>query len=135
MKHLARALRHRNFRLYLGGQSLSLIGTWMTQIATSWLIYRLSRSAFLLGLAGFSGQIPIFAFSAFTGVWMDRLNLQKVMIVTQVLSMVESFVLAFLTLTHRITIHEIIALGFLQGMINVFDMPARQAFVVQMVDD
>jgi len=135
MKHFIRALRHRNFRLFFGGQSISLVGTWMTQIATSWLVYRLSHSALLLGLSGFSSQIPVFAFSAFAGVWMDRLNLQRVLIVTQILAMLQSLALAFLTLTHQITITEIIILGFSQGMINVFDMPARQSFVVQMVED
>lgn len=107
----------------------------MTQVATGWLVYRLSRSAFWLGVSGFSGQIPVFLFSAFAGVWVDRLNLRRVMIATQVLAMLQSLTLAFLTLTHRITLVQLIVLGFAQGLINVFDMPARQAFVVHMVSD
>ena len=132
---IIRSLKHRNFRLFFGGQTISLVGTWMTQVTTSWLVYRLTHSAFLLGLVGFTGQIPVFLFSAFAGVWIDRLNLRRILMVTQVLAMVQSLTLAFLTLTNRITVVEIIALGFFQGLINVFDMPTRQAFVVQMVDN
>ena len=132
---IIRSLKYRNFRLFFGGQTISLIGTWMTQVTTSWLVYRLTHSAFLLGLVGFTGQIPVFLFSAFAGVWIDRLNLRRILMVTQVLAMVQSLTLAFLTLTNRITVVEIIALGFFQGLINVFDMPTRQAFVVQMVDN
>src|ERR1700728_855527 len=130
-----RALRHRNFRLYYGGQSISLIGTWMTRLATSWLVYRLTGSAFLLGIVGFSGQIPTFLLAPFAGVWVDRLNRRHVLIVTQILAMVQSFALAALTLTKHITIHEIILLSAFQGMINAFDMPGRQAFLVEMVED
>src|SRR3989338_3026308 len=132
---IIRSLKYRNFRLFFGGQTISLIGTWMTQVTTSGLVYRLTHSAFLLGLVGFTGQIPVFLFSAFAGVWIDRLNLRRILMVTQVLAMVQSLTLAFLTLTNRITVVEIIALGFFQGLINVFDMPTRQAFVVQMVDN
>jgi MFS family permease len=135
MNRLTRALRHRNFRLFFAGQTLSLVGTWMTQVATGWLVYRLSHSAFWLGVSGFSGQIPVFLFSAFAGVWVDRWNLRRVMIVTQVLAMIQSLILAYLTLTHRITLAELIGLGCVQGFVNVFDMPARQAFVVHMVED
>ena len=81
--HAWRALTHRNFRLFFGGQSISLIGTWMTRIATSWLVYRLTGSALLLGLVGFAGQIPTFLFAPFAGVWVDRLNRQRVLVVTQ----------------------------------------------------
>jgi MFS family permease len=130
-----RALRHRNFRLFFGGQSISLIGTWMTRLATSWLVYRLTGSAFLLGIVGFSGQIPTFLLAPFAGVWVDRLNRRNVLIVTQILAMVQSFALAALTLTKHITIHEIIWLSAFQGMINAFDMPGRQAFLVEMVED
>ena len=130
-----RALRHRNFRLFFGGQSISLIGTWMTRLATSWLVYRLTGSAFLLGIVGFSGQIPTFLLAPFAGVWVDRLNRQHVLMVTQILAMVQSFALAALTLTKHITIHEIIWLSAFQGMINAFDMPGRQAFLVEMVED
>ena len=130
-----RALRHRNFRLFFGGQSISLIGTWMTRLATSWLVYRLTGSAFLLGIVGFSGQIPTFLLAPFAGVWVDRLNRRNVLLVTQILAMVQSFALAALTLTKHITIHEIIWLSAFQGMINAFDMPGRQAFLVEMVED
>jgi MFS family permease len=135
ISHAWRALRHRNFRLFFGGQSISLIGTWMTRLATSWLVYRLTGSAFLLGIVGFSGQIPTFLLAPFAGVWVDRLNRRHVLIVTQVLAMLQSFALAFLTLTKHITIHEIILLSAMQGMINAFDMPGRQAFLVEMVED
>jgi MFS family permease len=135
ISHAWRALRHRNSRLFFGGQSISLIGTWMTRLATSWLVYRLTGSAFLLGIVGFSGQIPTFLLAPFAGVWVDRLNRQHVLIVTQALAMLQSFALAFLTLTKHITVHEIIWLSAFQGMINAFDMPGRQAFLVEMVED
>jgi MFS family permease len=130
-----RSLRHRNFRLYFGGQSISLIGTWMTRLATSWLVYRLTGSAFLLGVVGFAGQIPTFIFAPFAGVWIDRLDRRQVLLVTQILAMVQSLALAGLTLARHIDIHEIIWLSAFQGLINAFDMPARQAFLVQMVED
>ena len=130
-----RALRYRNYRLFFGGQSVSLIGTWMTRIATSWLVYRLTHSAFLLGVAGFSLQIPILLLGPFAGVWVDRLDRHRVLVITQILSMIQSFGLAALALSGRITVGEIIALSLFQGAINAFDMPARQAFVVQMVED
>ncbi|MHB1672776.1 MAG: MFS transporter [Acidobacteriaceae bacterium] len=129
-----RALRHRNFRLFFGGQSISLIGTWMTRIATAWLVYRLTGSAWLLGIVGFAGQIPTFLLAPFAGVWVDRLNRRYVLVVTQALAMAQSLALAALTLTHRITIAEILWLSIFQGMINAFDMPGRQAFMVQMIE-
>ncbi len=130
-----RSLRHRNFRLYFGGQSISLIGTWMTRLATSWLVYRLTGSAFLLGIVGFAGQIPTFIFAPFAGVWIDRLDRRQVLLVTQILAMIQSLALAFLTLVRHINIQEIIWLSAFQGLINAFDMPTRQAFLVQMVED
>jgi MFS family permease len=133
--HAWRALTHRNFRLFFGGQSISLIGTWMTRIATSWLVYRLTGSALLLGLVGFAGQIPTFLFAPFAGVWVDRLNRRHVLVVTQTLAMLQSFGLAALTLAKVITIREILALSAFQGLINAFDMPGRQAFMVQMVEN
>ena len=135
ISHAWRALTHRNFRLFFGGQSVSLVGTWMTRIATSWLVYRLTGSALLLGLVGFAGQIPTFLLAPFAGVWVDRLNRQRVLVVTQVLAMLQSFALAGLTLAKIITIHEILALSVFQGLINAFDMPGRQAFMVEMVED
>jgi MFS family permease len=130
-----RALRHRNYRLFFGGQGISLIGTWMTRVATAWLVYRLTGSAFLLGLVSFASQIPILLLGPFAGVWVDRLNRHRVLVVTQTLSMIESFALAALALPHIITVHEIIWLNLFQGAINAFDMPARQAFVIEMVEN
>ena len=135
ISHAWRALRHRNFRLYFTGQGISLMGTWMTRLATSWLVYRLTGSALLLGIVGFAGQIPTFIFAPFAGVWVDRLNRRSVLLVTQFLAMLQSFALAALTLTRHITIQEIIWLSALQGVINAFDMPGRQTFLVQMVED
>jgi MFS family permease len=133
--HAWRALRHRNFRLFFGGQSISLIGTWMTRIATSWLVYRLTKSSLLLGTVSFAGQIPTFLLAPFAGVLVDRMDRRKVLIWTQALAMVQSLALAALTLTHLINIHEVLALSVFQGVINAFDMPGRQSFLVQMVED
>jgi MFS family permease len=133
--HAWRALRHRNFRLFFGGQTVSLIGTWMTRVATGWLVYRLTHSALLLGTVSFAGQIPTFLFAPFAGVWVDRLNRRQVLIWTQALSMVQSLALAALTLSGHITIHWILILSITQGIINAVDMPGRQSFLVQMVED
>ncbi|MGP8272033.1 MAG: MFS transporter [Terracidiphilus sp.] len=133
--HAWRALRHRNFRLFFGGQTISLVGTWMTRIATSWLVYRLTGSALLLGTVSFAGQIPTFIFAPFAGVWIDRADRRKVLVWTQTLSMVQSLALAALTLSHLITIPLLLAFSVMQGIINAFDMPGRQSFMVQMVDD
>ena len=130
-----RALRHRNFRLFFFGQSTSLIGTWMTRLATAWLVYRLTHSALLLGVVGFSGQILTFALAPFAGVWVERLDRRKMLLWTQVAAAAQSLALAVLTLANVITLGDIIALTALQGVINAFDMPARQAFLVQMVDE
>lgn len=135
LKFALRALQHRNFKLFFAGQSLSLIGTWMTQVATSWLVYRTTKSALLLGLVGFSGQIPALLLAPFAGVWVDRLNLHRVLKITQTLSMLESFALAALALTGVINIPEIVGLIMFQGAINAFDMPARQSFLIEMVED
>jgi MFS family permease len=133
--HTWRALRHRNFRLFFGGQSISLIGTWMTRIATAWLVYRLTGSAMLLGTVSFAGQIPTFLVAPFAGVWIDRLNRRQVLVWTQTASMVQSLALAALTLSGHINIPWILFLSVTQGIINGFDMPGRQSFMVQMVDD
>jgi MFS family permease len=133
--HAWRALRHRNFRLFFGGQSISLIGTWMTRIATAWLVYRLTKSSLLLGTVSFAGQIPTFLLAPFAGVLVDRMNRRNVLVWTQVLAMVQSLALAALTLTKVINIHEILALSVFQGVINAFDMPGRQSFMVQMVEN
>jgi MFS family permease len=134
-KFALRALRSRNYRLFFTGQSVSLIGTWMTQIATSWLVYRLTGSPWLLGLVGFASRLPTFVLGPFAGVWVDRWNRHRTLVVTQILSMLQSFALAWLALAGIITIREVIWLGLAQGIINAFDMPARQSFVIQMVED
>jgi len=132
---MIRALRNRNYRLFFSGQSISLIGTWLTRIATSWLVFNLSHSAWVLGLVSFIGQIPTFVFAPVSGVLVDRWNRHHVLVITQILAMIQSFLLALLTLTNQITIPHILALSLFQGMINTFDTPARQAFVVDMIED
>ena len=133
--HAWRALRHRNFQLYFVGQGISLIGTWMTRLATGWLVYRLTHSALLLGIVSFSGQILAFVLGPFAGVWVERLERRKLLIWTQVLAAIQSLAMAALTLAHVINLWEIIALAAFQGLINAFDMPGRQSFLVQMVED
>ncbi len=135
LSHAWRALRAPNFRLFFSGQSISLIGTWMTRIAASWLVYRLTGSALLLGVVGFVGQIPTFLLAPFAGVWIDRLNKRGLLVWTQALAAAQSLAMAALTMTHRITIQEIIWLSAFQGLINAFDMPGRQAFMVEMVEE
>ncbi len=135
ISHAWRALRHRNFQLYFAGQGVSLMGTWMTKLATSWLVYHLTHSAWLLGVVGFAGQIPAFLLGPFAGVWIERMDRRKLLLWTQIAAAIQSLALAGLTLAHVITIHEVIALSVLQGLINAFDIPGRQSFIVQMVDD
>lgn len=132
---MVRALSHRNYRLFFTGQGISLVGTWITRVATSWLVYRLTGSAAMLGIVGFVGQIPTFALAPFAGVWVDRWSRYRVLVGTQVLSMLQSFVLASLALAGIINVTHIVLLSVLQGVINAFDTPARQAFVVDMVED
>jgi MFS family permease len=129
-----RALSHKNYQLFFSGQGISLIGTWMTRIATSWLVYRLTGSALLLGVVGFAGQIPSFLLAPFAGVLVDRWNRHRLLVGTQVLAMLQSLALAVLALSGLIKIWHVVALSIFQGLINAFDMPARQAFVVEMVD-
>lgn len=129
-----RALRSRNYRLFFSGQIISLVGTWMTRIATSWLVYRLTDSAILLGVVNFAGQIPNFLLGPVAGVWVDRWDRRRTLVWTQSLSMIQSFALAYLALTNTAKIWEIIVLALMQGLISAFDMPARQSFVIQMVD-
>ena len=131
---MGRALRHRNYRLFFFGQGISLIGTWLTRIATSWLVYRLTGSALLLGVVGFAGQIPTFVLAPFAGVFVDRTNRHRVLVITQWLACLQSALLAYFTLRGTVTVHHVLALSIFQGLINAVDMPARQAFVVQMVE-
>jgi len=130
-----RALRSRNYRLFFAGQSVSLIGTWMTRLATSWIVYQLTDSAFLLGLTSFVGQIPAFFVTPIAGVWLDRWNRHQVLVITQVLAMMQSLALAALAFTGSINLWWVIGLALCQGLINAFDMPARQAFVIEMIED
>lgn len=132
---LLRALRHRNYRLFFAGQSLSLVGTWITRIATGWLVYRLTGSSLLLGIVGFCGQLPTLFLAPVAGVFVDRWNRHRVLVVTQVLSMLQSLALAVLALAGIITVAEVLVLQVFQGVINAFDTPARQAFVVTMIED
>ena len=133
--HLVRALRHRNYRLFFGGQTVSLVGTWITRVATSWLVYRLTGSELLLGLVAFAGQIPLLLIAPFGGVLGDRWDRRRILIVTQVLSALQSLALALLVFSDRITVPLLIGLQIVQGVINAFDTPARQAFVVEMVEE
>ena len=135
VQFMLRALRHRNYRLFFGGQIVSLAGNWMTQIAMIWLVYHLTKSAWMLGLVGFSGQIPAFLLSPLAGVIVDRLPRHRLLIFTQSLAMVQSFTIAFLTLSGAILPWHIIMLSVFQGLINAFDIPARQAFVVEIIED
>jgi MFS family permease len=128
------ALKHRNFRLYLAGQSVSLIGTWMQQLATSWLVYRMTSSPLWLGISTFSTQIPMFVFGLFGGVYVDRVNRHRLLFWTQALAAVQALILAVLALYGVLNLAEIIGLNLVLGIVNAVDMPARQAFVVELVD-
>lgn len=134
MRPFLPALKSRNYRLYFGGQGLSLIGTWMTQVATIWLVYQLTDSALLLGIVGFIGQIPSFFIAPFGGVLVDRFNRHRILVITQILAMIQSLALAALALTGIINIWQIIFLSMFQGCINAFDAPARQALVPEIVE-
>jgi MFS family permease len=133
--HAWRALRHRNFQLYFAGQGISLIGTWMTRIAAGWLVYRLTNSALLLGLVSFTGNIISFLIGPFAGVWVERLNRRKLLLWTQAILALQALLMGALALAGVISLAEITVLIAVQGLVNAFDMPARQAFLVQMVDD
>jgi MFS family permease len=128
-----RALRHRNFQLFFAGQLISLIGTWMQTVAQSWLVYRMTGSAFLLGAVGFSSQIPVFIMAPVGGIVADRLNRQRIVISTQTTAMILAGILAALTLSHRVQVWQIMVLASLLGVVNAFDIPARQAFLIDMV--
>jgi len=135
MKTLLRALHSRNFKLFLAGQSVSLIGTWMQSVAMSWLVYRLTGSAFLLGVIGFTSQIPTFLFSPVAGVLADRWNRKRLLIATQALAMLQAALLAAAVLTGIIQVWHIILLSLLLGVVNAFDIPIRQSFIVEMVSE
>jgi MFS family permease len=128
-----RALRHRNYQLFFAGQLISLIGTWMDQVAESWLVYRITGSALLLGTVAFASQIPVFLLAPLGGALADRVDRRKILVVTQSSMMVLTFVLAFLTLSHRVQVWHVVTLAALTGVVNAVDLPARQAFVADMV--
>jgi MFS family permease len=128
-----RSLKHRNFQLFFSGQLISLIGTWMQNVAQSWLVYRLTGSSLLLGTVGFVSQFPVFLTAPIGGTVADRLNRHRVVVGTQTASMVLAFILAGLTLTHRVQVWHVMVLAALLGVVNAFDIPARQAFLVDMV--
>jgi MFS family permease len=131
--HPLRALRHRNFRLFFAGQSISLIGTWMQQVATSWLVYLLTQSAWWLGLVTFAGQVPSFFLAPVAGVVVDRANRHRLLILTQALAMLQAFALAGLALRDTATVGAVLVLNFFVGLVNAFDMTARQAFLTELV--
>ncbi len=128
-----RALRHKNYRLFFIGQGISLTGTWMQQMAIGWLIYRLTKSPFMLGFVGFLGNIPTFIFTPFAGVLADRTNRHHMLIITQALAMIQALVLAALIMTGKVAVWHILALTIFLGIATAFDSPARHAFIVEMV--
>src|SRR5215813_11568241 len=130
--HTFRALRHRNFRLFLVGQIVSLVGTFMQNVAQSWLVYRLTHSEMLLGTAWFCSQIAVFALGPLGGLAADRFSRHKLVILTQTLSMFQALALAALTLTGRVAVWHVLALACMLGVINAFDMPGRQSLVIHM---
>lgn len=130
-----RALSNRDYRLFFFGQGVSLVGTWMQSIAASWLIYRLTGSALMLGIAGFLGQIPVFLISPIAGVLGDRWRRHRILLVVQVMSMIQAFVFAAVTLAGVVQVWHILLLTCILGIINAFEMPVRQAFVIEMIKD
>src|SRR4029077_18594481 len=132
---VGRALRHRNFQLFFGGQLISLVGTWMQTVAQSWLVYRLTGSGLKLGAVGFASQIPVFLFAPLGGITADRYDRRRVVMGTQVASMLLAFVLAGLTLSGRVQVWHVFVLAALLGVVNAFDIPARQSFLVDMVGE
>lgn len=133
--HLLRALRYRNYRLFFTGQSISLVGTWMQQVAMSWLVYRLTGSALLLGVLGFCSHIPVFLLASFAGVLADRWDRRRLLVITQSLALIQAATLAMVVFTGVVQVWQIILLSLLLGVVNAFDIPIRQTFVVEMVED
>jgi MFS family permease len=131
---MLRALAYRNYRLFFTGQVISLVGSWITSTATNWLVYRLTGSAVLLGTVAFASQLPSFLLGPFAGIIVDRIDRHRLIVITQTISMVQSFALAALVFSGHVTIGWLIALGIVQGLVNAFDMPGRQAFVLTMIE-
>jgi MFS family permease len=132
---MGRALRHRNYRLFFAGQGISVIGTWLTRFATLWMAYRLTGSALILGLVGFFGQAPTSLIAPFAGVLVDRWDRHRTIVITQIAALLQSAALAAFALTGTMTVWHLLVLGAVQAVINGFDMPARQSFLGQMIDD
>lgn len=130
-----RALRYYNFRLYFSGQAISLIGTWMQRIAISWLVYNLTHSAFMLGIVAFAGQIPILFLSPYAGAYVDRHSRYRTLLITQIASMIQAGVLAFLVWRGTYDVTTIIILSVLLGIINAFDTPSRQSLMILLVEE
>lgn len=135
LRAIGRALSHRNFRLFFLGQGVSLIGTWMQRVAVGWLVYRLTDSAFLLGVVGFAGQIPAFVLSPLAGVLADRWNRHHLLILTQVAAMIQAFILAYLVMSGTVLIWHVVVLSLILGAVTAFDIPIRQSFLIEMIDE
>jgi MFS family permease len=133
IRHALRALRHRNFRLFFAGQSISLVGTWMQQVAMGWLVYRLTGSAFVLGVVAFASHFPIFMLAPVAGALADRWSRHRIVVATQLVSMVQALVLAALVLAGAVEVWHIVALSGLLGLASAFDIPARQSLLVELV--
>ena len=132
---MLRALRYRNYRLFFGGQVVSLVGTWITTTATNWLVYRLTGSAVMLGTVAFASQLPSFLLGPFAGIIVDRIDRHRLLVITQTISMLQSFALAGLVFSGHVSIAWLVALGIVQGLVNAFDMPGRQAFLLTMIEN
>jgi MFS family permease len=130
---MLRALNHRNYRLFISGQLVSLIGTWMQSVAQAWLVYRLTGSPVLLGAVGFAGQIPVFLLAPVGGLFADRHDRRRILLLTQSVSMLLALVLGGLTLAGRIEVWHVATIAALLGIVNGFDIPTRQAFVTELV--
>jgi len=135
LKLMFRALKYSNYRLFIGGQSLSLIGTWLQMVAMTWLVYRLTNSAFMLGIIGFAGQIPMLVVTPFAGVFADRWNRHKTLLYTQILALLQALLISILVFTQCIQIWHLVVLSVFLGAINAFDMPVRQSFVTDMIEN
>ena len=134
VREAVRALRHRNYRIYFFGMLVSFTGTWMQSVAQGWLIYRLTGSAWLLGLIGFASQVPVFLLAPLGGVMADRHSRHRIIIITQTVGMLQAFALATLTMGGVVTVNAVFALAVMLGIVNAFDLPARQSFMVELVD-
>ena len=135
LKQMFRALKYKNYRLFVSGQSISLIGTWIQMVAMLWLVYSITNSALILGVVGFSGQIPMFVIAPFAGALADRVNKHRVLLITQSLALVQALILAGLVLFNLVTVWHLIILSVILGLINAVDMPVRQSFVIEMIEN